>query len=288
VPEESQYIQTVDGVLRVVVARTADGDALNHPLMRRFTAAVEAIGPGTGAILLTGEGANFSTGGNVKDFAAAADPARLVARYAAEFHEFVLALMRTPVPVVAAAKGWAAGGGLSLALAADVIVGSPATRMRAAYATLGFSTDGGLSWTLPRAVGLNRARDLILADTVLTGTQAFAAGLLTRLVPDGEVDAEALAAAAGFVGGPTAGYAQLKRLLRLAPDRGLAEQLDDEAATVARRADSPDGREGVAAFIARRPAEFGLRSELNDGLNDESNPGSNPGLDRRPGAAARP
>jgi 2-(1,2-epoxy-1,2-dihydrophenyl)acetyl-CoA isomerase len=245
-----------DRVLRLVIADPAAGNTLDGDLLLAATAALRSVGPETGSVLLTGDGPSFCTGGNVKDFAAAEDRRGVVGTMAGALHDFVRALVGAPVPVVAGVHGWAAGAGMSIACAADIAVGGPGTRFRAAYPGIGYSPDGGMSWTLQRAVGAARARDLILTDSVLTGEEAYRLGLLSRLVPDEEVRAEAGRLAESLAEGPTSSLGRAKRLLWEAPDRSLSEHLDAEAASIADCADSPVGREGVAAFTERRAPEW--------------------------------
>jgi 2-(1,2-epoxy-1,2-dihydrophenyl)acetyl-CoA isomerase len=245
-----------DRVLRCVIATAAAGNTLDMTGVRAATAALVSLGPETGSVLLASDGANFCTGGNVKHFAGAEDRRGFVGAMARELHDFVRALVDAPVPVVAGVHGWAAGAGMSIACAADITIGGPGTRFRAAYPGIGYSPDGGMSWTLQRAVGAARARDLILTDGVLTGEEAYRMGLLSRLVPDAEVRAEAETLAATLAAGPTGSLGRTKRLLWDAPDRGLSEHLDAEAASIAACADSPAGREGVAAFGERRSPEW--------------------------------
>ena len=114
---------------------------------------------------------------------------------AGELHDLVRALAEVPVPVVAAVRGWAAGAGMSLALAADVAVAGVSTRLRPAYPAIGLSPDGGLTWTLPRAVGPARARHILLTDRVIAADEALALGLVAVVVPDDDVAAEAQALA---------------------------------------------------------------------------------------------
>ena len=148
---------TRDGrVLRLRVARgkhgTLDGDAL--PLIAE---ALNTADPAeVGAALLVSEGASFCTGGDVRAFADAADRGAYVAALAEAFHEMVTAIATCAVPVVAAVPGWAAGAGMSVVCAVDLAVAGRSTRLRPAYPGIGFSPDGGMSWTLPRLVGAGR------------------------------------------------------------------------------------------------------------------------------------
>jgi 2-(1,2-epoxy-1,2-dihydrophenyl)acetyl-CoA isomerase len=211
-----------------------------------------------------GEGPNFCTGGDVKAFATAAsrpsgtagDVDTTVRALAGVLHDMVRALAEAPVPVVAAVHGWAAGAGMSVALAADVAVAGASTRLRPAYSAIGLTPDGGLTWTLPRAVGAARARHILLTDRVLSADEAVSLGLVAVVVPDDAVAAEAQRLAERLADGPVAALGRAKRLLRESPDRDLGAQLDAEAAAIAESAAGAEGREGVAAFSERRAPRF--------------------------------
>ena len=143
---------------------------------------------------LLGRGVRRAVGADVGELAASAgeaDPRAAVEALAGDLHELVRALVEVPVPVVAAVRGWAAGAGMSLALAADIAIAGVSTRLRPAYPAIGLSPDGGLTWTLPRAVGAARARHILLTDRVIDADEALALGLVATVVADEEVAAEA-------------------------------------------------------------------------------------------------
>jgi 2-(1,2-epoxy-1,2-dihydrophenyl)acetyl-CoA isomerase len=243
-------------VLRARIARgkhgTLDGDAL-----QQVQAALRDLDPAaTGAVLLVSEGASFCTGGDVKAFAAAADRGAYVKQLAETFHGFVTALVGCPVPVVAGVPGWAAGAGLSIVCACDLAVGGRSTKVRPAYPGIGFSPDGGMSWTLPRIVGAGRARHILLTDQVLDAPAALAAGILTAVVDDADVTAEAEETARRIAQGPTAALGRIKRLLAASPDHGLAEHLALEADAISASAAGPEGAEGLTAFVEKRAPRF--------------------------------
>ncbi len=246
-------------VLRCTVSSAARHGTLDFDHLRAVNAALRALEPDVGAVLLTGEGPHFCVGADVGALAAAgsetADAGPAVRALAGELHEFVRALVEVPVPVVAAVRGWAAGAGMSLVLAADIAVAGVSTRLRPAYPAIGLTPDGGLSWTLPRAVGAARARHILLTDRVLDADEALVLGLVATVVPDDEVSAQALGLAQRLADGPTGALGRTKRLLR-AEDRGLAAQLDAEADAIAESAAGAEGREGIAAFRERRPPRF--------------------------------
>jgi len=249
-------VRVEDRVLRVAVATSEHGTSLSPAGMEQGIAALRAAGPEIGAVLLVGEGANFCAGGNVLGFAAAEDRSAHLLDIANLFHDFVRELDEAAVPVVAAVHGWAAGAGMSLALLADIALGGPGTKMRAAYPSIGFSPDGGMSWTLPRIVGQARAREIIMTDAVIGADEAVRLGLLSRLVADGEIQSEALRLARTLAHGPTSSYATIRSLVAGSAQRTLSEQLDVEAAAISAAASSPIGIEGVDAFVEKRRPDW--------------------------------
>jgi 2-(1,2-epoxy-1,2-dihydrophenyl)acetyl-CoA isomerase len=244
-------------VLRCVLSTAAHGASLDFGAVREVTAALQAPEPDVGAVLLVGEGPNFCTGADVKAFATATDLGATVRELAGVLHELVRALAQAPVPVVAAVHGWAAGAGMSLVLAADVAVAATSTRLRPAYPAIGLAADGGLTWTLPRAVGAARARHILLTDPVLSADEALALGLVAAVVADDAVQAEAQRLAERLADGPVGAHGRIKRLLRESAGRGLDAQLDAEVDAMVECATGDEGREGVAAFVERRAPRFG-------------------------------
>jgi 2-(1,2-epoxy-1,2-dihydrophenyl)acetyl-CoA isomerase len=244
-------------VLRCPLSTAARGASLDFDAVREITRVLRAPEPDVGALLLVGEGPNFCTGADVRALASTTDPTVEVRALADELHDLVRALVEAPLPVVAAVHGWAAGAGMSIALAADVLVAGTSTRLRPAYPGIGLTPDGGLTWTLPRAVGAARARHILLTDRVLCADEAQELGLVAVLVADDAVAAEAQALAARLADGPTRALGRTKQLLREGVHRDLDAQLDAEAATIAESAAGDEGAEGVAAFRERRPPRFG-------------------------------
>lgn len=255
--ETSTPVVERDGrVLRARVARgrhgTLDGDAL--PVIE---AALRELDPAEiGAVLLVSEGASFCTGGDVRAFATAEDRGAYVGELARAFHRFVVALVECPVPVVVGVPGWAAGAGMSIVCASDLAVAGRSTHIRPAYPGIGFSPDGGMSWTLPRIVGAGRARHILLTDQVLDAEAALAAGIVTVVVVDADVTAEAENTALRIAQGPTAALGRIKRLLAVSPDNALAAHLELEAESISASAAGPEGAEGLTAFLEKRPPRF--------------------------------
>ena len=260
-PSDTAGLVTVSRSGRILRCVVTSGRAtLDFDAVREVTAALRALEPDVGAVLLAGEG-QFCVGADVGDLSAVsaeeADPRPAVRALAGALHDLVRALVEVPVPVVAAVRGWAAGAGMSLALAADVAVAGMSTRLRPAYPAIGLSPDGGLTWTLPRAVGPARARHILLTDRVIAADEALALGLVAVVVADDDVAAEAQALAQRLADGPVRALGRTKQLLRAGGVRDLGEQLDAEAHAIAESVADAEGQEGIAAFRERRPPEFG-------------------------------
>lgn len=243
-------------VLRLRITRgrhgTLDGDAL--PLVADALSTADPAE--VGAALLVSDGASFCTGGDVRAFAAAEDRGAFVGDLAEAFHGLVTALATCAVPVVAAVNGWAAGAGMSVVCAVDIAVAGRSTKLRPAYPGIGFSPDGGMSWTLPRLVGSGRARRILLTDEVLDAETAAALGIVGVVVEDDDVLAEAERLAARLADGPTAALGRIKALLADSLDSTLSEQLVAEERAISASAAGPEGAEGLAAFVEKRAPKF--------------------------------
>ncbi len=254
-----QRVRTeADGdVWRVTLASPQTGNAVDPEMAAALGEALRSRPVETRAVLLLAEGERFCVGGNVRGFAAAEDPGTEVGRLAADWHGVVRALLDVPVPVVAGVHGAVAGAGVGLLGACDVVVCARSTRIRPAYAAIGFSPDGGTSWTLAQALGPARALDLVLTNGTLDATDAHSCGLVARVVADDELRAAATELAHALAAGPVRAMVRTRALVRGAAVRALAEHLDDEARLIAESADDPEGREGVRAFVEKRRPDFG-------------------------------
>ncbi|MBC3191975.1 enoyl-CoA hydratase/isomerase family protein [Pseudonocardia sp. C8] len=245
---------------RVLRCRVSTGrhGTLDGPAMQEVTEALAALSgdDGVGAVLVHGDGENFCTGGDVRAFAGAQDRYAYVHGLASTFHAMLQPLASAPVPTVAAVPGWAAGAGMSLALACDLAVGGRSTRMRPAYPGIGFSPDGGMTWTLPRLVGAARARRILLTDEVLDAGTLDELGLLASVVDDDAVADEAAALAHRLAQGPTAALGRIRGLLDRTWEASFGEQLAAESDAIATCAAGPEGAEGLAAFGEKRRPVF--------------------------------
>lgn len=248
-----------NGVLTITLNRPEQGNAIDMALAQDLLAAsqVAATDPQVRCVVLTGAGRMFCVGGDLGAFFAAGDGAGAFIKALAEkLHEAVMVLARMDKPLVALVNGPAAGAGLSLAAAADIVIASDAAHFTAAYTAIGLTPDGGMSWLLPRLVGMRIAQDMILTNRRVLASEAHEIGLVTRVVTAGDLANEGTELATQLADGPTSALGAARRLLAEGQLASLAVQLDSEAASIAVRADSAEGREGVAAFIERRNPDF--------------------------------
>ena len=214
--------------------------------------------PAVRAVLLTGAGSMFCAGGDLKSFAALGHelPSALL-ELTTYLHAATSRFLRMRAPLVVAVNGVAAGAGMSLAISGDLVLAAESASFTMAYTGAGLSPDGSSSWMLPRLCGLRRAQELMLTNRALTAAEAQAWGLVTRVVPDAQLQSEALALARQLASGPTRAYGVVKSLLAETFSTAYEAQLEHEARGIAAMAGTPDGQEGIRAFVEKRVARFG-------------------------------
>ena len=213
------------------------------------------------AVVVQGAGPHFMAGGDIRTFAkSAGDPPdqrqREFAQLVDRVHVAIEGIARMDKPVVARVQGAVAGFGLSLMNACDLAIAAEDAYFAAAYRNIGISPDGGGTYSLPRIVGQRRALEIMLLGGRYDAAQALAMGLVNRVVPLAELDAAVAKVVASLVDGPRHALAATKRLVRGSFDRTLSGQLAAEGASFGRLAATDDFLEGVAAFLAKRPAKF--------------------------------
>lgn len=252
-----------DGIARLRLCAGERRNAIDPPFISELHDAVAALDGDARvrAVLVAADGPAFTVGGDLRHFAEhAEDLAGALADMVPSFHESLLALATLPVPVVAAVQGAAAGGGLGLAWAADVVIAAEDAVFATGFARLALTGDGGSSWWLPRLVGLRRAQELILRNRVLGAREALDWGLVTEVVAADELDARAETVAAELAAGPTDALGRMRALLRESGGRTLAEGYAAETAAMIEAGATPEAREGVTAFVERRDPAFAPRA----------------------------
>jgi 2-(1,2-epoxy-1,2-dihydrophenyl)acetyl-CoA isomerase len=253
-----------DGVLRITLNRPERRNSLDAEAVGAVVAALEtaATDDALRVIVLAGAGEHFCSGADWVASNAAGERPRvgsLQRRTPLQAHRIVQLLLEVQLPVVCVVRGWAAGLGFQLALAADFTIASQDARFWEPFIDRGFSPDSGATWLLPRLVGLARARDLLLLGRKLSGAEAAAWGLIHASVPDDALDAEAATVVAQLASGPTVAIGLAKRCLARNLEEPLAHALDNEALALELTSRTADFREGLAAFAERRAARFAGR-----------------------------
>jgi 2-(1,2-epoxy-1,2-dihydrophenyl)acetyl-CoA isomerase len=248
-----------DGVAHLTLNRPEAANTMTVELARDLMYATLTCDedPRVRAVLLTGAGRMFSGGGDLKTFATKGDALpHYLKELTTYLHAAVSRLSRMAAPVIAAVHGSAAGAGLSLVCAADLVLAAESAKFTVAYTRAGLVPDGSSTYFLPRIVGLRRALELTLTNRVLSAAEAMALGIVTRVVPEASLFREAQALAAELAAGPTQAFASAKRLLHSGWTGTLETQMELETRTIADIARTDDAREGIAAFIAKRVPVF--------------------------------
>lgn len=252
-----------DGVAEVTLNRPEAYNTLNLAMVRELHDAMCRCDadPTVRAVLVTGAGKAFSAGGDLKSFASvAAQGSKEIQAHIKDvttaIHNAISRMARMDVPVIAAVNGVAAGGGMGLALACDLALAAESARFTMAFTQAGLTPDSSSSYYLPRLVGLRRALDLTLTNRVLSAAEAEAWGLVTYVVPDGELMARAREMAQRLARGATTALGGAKRLLREGWNETLETQMARESDSIAQVAAGAEGHEGIAAFVEKRAPRF--------------------------------
>ncbi len=261
---EAVVIAENTGAVRTVTMNRPKAlNALNRELTLGLRDAVFAAehDPSVRCLVLRG-GEHFMAGGDIKWFGeqigkrSAAETKIQFESFIHEVHAMILSLRRMPKPVVASVSGAAAGFGLSLMMACDLAIAADSAYFTLAYSLIGTSPDGSSTFSLPRAVGAKRAMEIALLGDRFDAAAAERMGLVNRVVPAAQLEAETNKLAARLAAGPTAVYARTKALLNGSLGSTLETQLQKEAEAFAASATEPDFAEGVRAFIDKRKPQF--------------------------------
>lgn len=208
-------------------------------------------------LLITAEGRAFMAGGDLGYLAEAKERAPDEARIVIDaLNTAMLRLNVLPCPSVIAVQGAVAGAGMSLLLACDLAIGADTAKFVFAYDKIAATPDGGMSWSLPRAVGLRHAMRIALSGKPVTSEEALSLGLLGEVVPEGDLQSAAQAAAARLANGPTQAFVATRRLMQDGGALALADHLDAERDSFCALAGTRDFRIAIDAFFARRPPDY--------------------------------
>ena len=246
-------------VMRLTLDRPAVGNAIDIPMARAFMDAAILCDEDDGVrcVLISGAGRLFCAGGDVAAFHGAGDALpSFLKEITAYLHSGIARLARMDKPVVTAINGPVAGAGVGLALLGDIVLADPAAHITLAYTAIGMVPDGGTTWLLPRLVGLRKAQEMMLRNPRISAENAAAMNLITRVVAEGTLATEADAIAQELSNAATGAIGATRALLLDAFTRPLETQMELESRAIAARARTFEGREGIAAFVEKRPPNF--------------------------------
>jgi 2-(1,2-epoxy-1,2-dihydrophenyl)acetyl-CoA isomerase len=259
---ETIQLEMRDAAVAIITLnRPAALNALTAEVGNEFLRAVgEARERGARSIVLTGAGRAFSAGGDLREMQRVAErDGRLEAFFDEPLrllNECVLLIRQTPVPFIAAVNGVASGGGCNFALACDLVIAAESARFNQAFVRIGLTPDCGGTFILPRLIGPRRAAELLMTGDFVDARQAAGMGMINAVVPDAELMSEALKIAVRLATGPTAALGRIKQLLEQSATNDYIEQLDLEHKAQLQSGQTGDFKEGVAAFLEKRPPEF--------------------------------
>ncbi len=252
-----------DGVARLRLNRADAANGMNVEFLRALHEAIMRChrDPRVRVVVLSGAGQHFCAGGDVKAFAAQGPALPGYLREATAWLQLVTAaLIQLPAPVIAQVHGFAAGGGgLGLVCAADIVVAAESAKFFSGAVRVGMAPDAGSTVTLPQLVGLRQAMYILLANPTLTAAEALALGIVTEVVPDGQLGPRAGQLASALARSAPLALAATKRLVWGGVGATVAERLPEEARAVCELSGTEDSREGLAAVLEHRRPTFSGR-----------------------------
>jgi 2-(1,2-epoxy-1,2-dihydrophenyl)acetyl-CoA isomerase len=259
--ETIQLTVNADATAVVTLNRPDALNALTSAMGQEIRAAIgEARERGARAIVLTGAGRAFCAGGDLREMRNMAQKEGRLDAFFDEplhiIHGCIRLIRETPLPIVAAVNGVASGGGCNLALACDLVVAAESAQFNQAFVKIGLTPDCGGTFILPRLVGLRRATALLMTGEMVDARRAVEMGMINSVVADDQLMTEALNLAKRLASAPTAALARIKALLEQSATSDYNTQLDLEHKAQLQSGLTNDFKEGVAAFIEKRPPRF--------------------------------
>ena len=256
---ESLLFEVSDGLAKISLNRPDAANSLNgvmaHDLMMAAIRCDED--PDIRAVLLTGTGKMFCAGGDLKTFHGfGEDMGARLKELTIYLHAATSRFSRMNPPLVIAVNGIAAGAGLSIAISGDLVLAAESAMFTSAYTAAGLSPDGSSTYFMPRLIGLRRSQELMLTNRRISADEAVEWGLINRVVADDKLMEEAESLARDMASGATGAYGAVKKMLTETFTNPLETQMEIEARYISERATSPDGREGVDAFVKKRKPDF--------------------------------
>ena len=259
-PLETIDYSVTDGVATLCLNRPDQRNAIDLRMAEESLVVARRIAADTSvrAVLICGDGPALTVGGDIGYFVEStpAEFGNLFSRMTTPFHEAFRVLSRIDAPIVTAAHGSVAGGGLGYVYAADIVIAAEGTKFVTAFAGIGLSGDGGGTWHLPRLIGPARAARAYLENRPITAEQALDWGMISEIVPASELRQRAAGLAASLAQGPTRAFGRMRKLLRESWDNDLSHQLLAETEGIKATGDSVDAANAIASFAAKRTPHF--------------------------------
>lgn len=272
--EPPVLVERDGGVLAVTLNRPDKLNSFNEAMHAALREALDEAerDPDIRCLLITGAGRGFCAGQDLGDRVTAPGdaPPDLTRTIEANYNPLIRRLKALPKPVVCAVNGVAAGAGANIALACDVVLAAHSAKFIQAFSKIGLVPDSGGTWSLPRLVGLARAKALAMLATPVPAEQAESWGMIWKAVPDAELMAEARRLAGELAAAPTFGLGLVKQALEASSENDLGTQLDLERDLQGLAGRSPDYAEGVAAFMGKRPPAFTGRPPVDATPGDDA------------------
>jgi 2-(1,2-epoxy-1,2-dihydrophenyl)acetyl-CoA isomerase len=253
-------LDIADGIARLRLNRLEASNGMSAELLSALCDAIMVCHgqPDLRVLLLSGEGANFCAGGDIRAFASKGEKLPDYIRQATAYlQNAVTGLLRLEAPVITSVQGFAAGGGgFGLVCASDIVIAGESAKFLAGATRVAMAPDAGVSVTLSRLVGLRRAMSILLTNPVISAPEALSMGIVTKVVPDAELAEASLAMARELAAGAPKALAATKRLVWAGTGTSIEQCLSEEARTVSELSGMADAREGLAAVIERRKPVF--------------------------------
>ena len=246
------------GVATLTMNRPQVLNALNDDLLAGLRQGLARAKSDTAvrAVLLTGAGRGFCAGADLAAGTIQEGPRDVAQSLRERYHPIILAMRQFPKPIVGAVNGSAAGAGMSIALACDIVLAGESASFLQAFTRIGLVPDCGSTWFLPRMVGDVRARAMVMLADKIPAADALQYGLVWKVHADDKLLPEALATAQKMAQMPTRAYDLIKQGLAVSSGNGLGDQLEVEALLQGLAMATEDHKEGVTAFLQKRPAQF--------------------------------
>lgn len=256
---ENILYQVQDGTCTITLNRPQVYNALNARLIEEITVAVEHArnDESVRVVVLTATGEKaFCSGADLKEGLGSTSPTAFSEALRKRYNPMILGIRNLPKPVICRLNGIAAGAGCSLALACDLIIASEEASLAEIFISIGLIIDAGSSYFLPRLVGSSRAFELCSTGRVVKAQEAFAIGLINRVVPAGQLDAAVAQLTAYYTQAPTQAIGLIKKLLNQSTHSTLEQMLELEAVNQDMAGQSNDSKEGIQAFLQKRKPQF--------------------------------